>query len=78
MKKIKKYHIHVYKTIAVTELDVEAESSKESLDIALDMIKAQMGQGQSYHDLSLNWQPSDCELISLSFESDKPELKRVN
>lgn len=75
---MKKYHIHVYKTIAVAELDVEAESTKDSLDIALDMIKAQRGQGQSYHDLSPNWQPSDCELISLSFESDEPKLERVN
>jgi hypothetical protein len=63
-----KFLVCVYKTIAKTEVEIEAINESEALDMTLNTIKNNRGPGQKFQDLSPVWAISDCELLGLSFE----------
>jgi len=53
-----KYHVHIYKIVAMAEVEIEAENPKESKQKAFEIKD------------TLEYKQSDCNYIALSFDAD--------
>jgi len=64
---MEKYHVHIYRTDALAEVEVEAENELEARQIAHDMLI-----NKPYSDVNeTDFKKPDTEFIIMAFEEDK-------